>query len=346
MKNVTIKDVAKAAGVSYSTVSRALTGSPEISEETRSRILQICKEMNYTVNTVARSMVKKSTKLLGLIIPSVNNPFMSELAYHVDRQARARGYNIILCNSSRDPEQERELFELMIGRQVDGFLLSPAGMESYEKLYPYLSRIPTVFIGENLREMPESYVSVDNFRGAQMGVEYLYKLGHREILYFGRRRGSMTHQLRAEGYAAACEHYGLTPHYCNNSFSSSSIKYGYQLAKQLFSQELRYTAIFAATDTNALGIMQAAEEVNLRIPGDLSLLGFDNIRDGSLPRIGLSTIEQPKKMLASVAVETLLDKIQNDRDGYSHRILSPALVERSSCAPLRGVTERSFVGKR
>ena len=346
MKNVTIKDVAKAAGVSYSTVSRALTGSPEISEETRSRILQICKEMNYTVNTVARSMVKKSTKLLGLIIPSVNNPFMSELAYHIDRQARARGYNIILCNSSRDPEQERELFELMIGRQVDGILLSPAGMESYEKLYPYLSRIPTVFIGENLREMPESYVSVDNFRGAQMGVEYLYKLGHREILYFGRRRGSTTHQLRAEGYAAACEHYGLTPHYCNNSFSSSSIKYGYQLAKQLFSQELRYTAIFAATDTNALGIMQAAEEVNIRIPGDLSLLGFDNIRDASLPRIGLSTIEQPKKMLASVAVETLLDKIQNDRDGYSHRILSPALVERSSCAPLRGVTERSFVGKR
>ena len=346
MKNVTIKDVAKAAGVSYSTVSRALTGSPEISEETRSRILQICKEMNYTVNTVARSMVKKSTKLLGLIIPSVNNPFMSELAYHIDRQARARGYNIILCNSSRDPEQERELFELMIGRQVDGILLSPAGMESYEKLYTYLSRIPTVFIGENLREMPESYVSVDNFRGAQMGVEYLYKLGHREILYFGRRRGSTTHQLRAEGYAAACEHYGLTPHYCNNSFSSSSIKYGYQLAKQLFSQELRYTAIFAATDTNALGIMQAAEEVNIRIPGDLSLLGFDNIRDASLPRIGLSTIEQPKKMLASVAVETLLDKIQNDRDGYSHRILSPALVERSSCAPLRGVTERSFAGKR
>lgn len=346
MKNVTIKDVAKAAGVSYSTVSRALTGSPEISEETRSRILQICKEMNYTVNTVARSMVKKSTKLLGMIIPSVNNPFMSELAYHIDRQARARGYNIILCNSSRDPEQERELFELMIGRQVDGILLSPAGMESYEKLYPYLSRIPTVFIGENLREMPESYVSVDNFRGAQMGVEYLYKLGHREILYFGRRRGSTTHQLRAEGYAAACEHYGLTPHYCNNSFSSSSIKYGYQLAKQLFSQELRYTAIFAATDTNALGIMQAAEEVNIRIPGDLSLLGFDNIRDASLPRIGLSTIEQPKKMLASVAVETLLDKIQNDRDGYSHRILSPALVERTSCAPLRGVTERSFAGKR
>ena len=333
MKNVTIKDVAKAAGVSYSTVSRALTGSPEISEETRERILQLCREMNYTTNTVARSMVMKSTKLLGLILTSVNNPFMSELAYHIDRQVRARGYNIILCNSSRDPEQERELFELMMGRQVDGILIFPSGMESYTKLGPYLSRVPTVFIGENLREAPESYVSVDNYRGAQMGVEYLYNLGHRDILYFGRRRASTTHQLRAEGYSDACRRLGLTPQFCNNTFSSSSIKYGYQLAKQLFSQKRSYSAIFAATDTNALGILQAAEEIGLRIPEDLSLLGFDNIRDSGLPRIKLSTIEQPKKMLASVAVDTLIDKIQNELTGYSHRILSPTLIERASCAP-------------
>ena len=99
MKNVTIKDVAKVAGVSYSTVSRALSGSPEISEDTRERILQICKEMNYTVNAVARAMVMRSTKLLGLILTDISNPFMSELAYHIDRQARARGYNIILCNT-------------------------------------------------------------------------------------------------------------------------------------------------------------------------------------------------------------------------------------------------------
>lgn len=211
MKNVTIKDVAKAAGVSYSTVSRALSDSPEISEETRGRILEICKEMHYTPNTVARSMVMKSTKLLGLILTGINNPFMSELSYHIDRQARARGYNIILCNSSRDIEQERELFELMIGRQVDGVILLPAGPESYESLQPFFSRLPTVFVGENLRDAQESYVSVDNFRGTYMGVEYLYKLGHRDILYFGKRQGSTTHQLRSDGYAAACQDLGLTP---------------------------------------------------------------------------------------------------------------------------------------
>ncbi|MGM9669821.1 MAG: LacI family DNA-binding transcriptional regulator [Faecousia sp.] len=333
MKNVTIKDVAKAAGVSYSTVSRALSGSPEISVDTRERILQVCKEMNYTANTVARSMVMHSTKLLGLILTSVNNPFMSELAYHIDRQARARGYNIILCNSSRDLDQERELFELMVGRQVDGVILFPSGPESYAALQPHLSRIPTVFIGENLRDIPESYVSTDNFRGAYMGVEYLYRLGHKDILYFGRRRGSTTHHLRADGYAAACADLGLTPQYCNNMFSTTSIKYGYQLAKQLFAQEVTYSAIFAATDTNALGIMQAAEECGIRIPEDISLLGFDNIHDSGLPRINLSTIDQPKKMLASVAVDSLLDKIDNELSGYSHRILMPTLVERSSCIP-------------
>ena len=192
-----------------------------------------------------------------------------------------------------------------------------------------------MFAGENLREIPVSYVSVDNYRGAYLGVEHLYNLGHRDILYFGRRRGSTTHQLRAEGYSAACKDLGITPQFCNNTFPSTSIKYGYQLSKQLFTQNRTFSAIFAATDTNALGIMQAAEELGIRIPEDISLLGFDNIRDSGLPRINLTTVEQPKKMLASMAVDSLLDKIQNELSGYTHRILTPTIVERSSCAPLQ-----------
>ena len=338
MKQVTIKDIARVAGVSYSTVSRSLTGSPEISAETRDRILKLCREMNYTANTVARSMVMRSTKLLGLIVTDISNPFMSELAYYIDGQARTRGYSIILCNSLRQRDQERSLFELMISRKADGVILVPADSDSYHGLEALLPRMPTVFLGENLRDAPASFVTVDNYRGAYMGTDYLYRLGHRRILYFGRRKGSTTHQLRSEGYRAACADYGLEPHYLNNAFSSTSIKNGYQLAKQLFSQPLRETAIFAATDTNALGILQAAEENGIRIPDDLSLLGFDNIRDSGLPRIGLTTVEQPKKLLASMAVDSLLDKIENEQAGYTHRILSPGLVERSTC---RAVTDGS-----
>ncbi len=332
MKQVTIKDIARAAGVSYSTVSRSLSGSREISEDTRSRILKLCKEMDYSPNTVARSMVMKSTKLLGLIVTDISNPFMSEMAYHIDGQARARGYNIVLCNSLRSLEQERTLFELMISRKVDGVILLPAESESYHTLETLLPRIPTIFVGENLRDAPESYVTVDNYRGAYMGVEYLYRLGHRRILYFGRRKGSTTHQLRAEGYQAACRDLGLEPRSLNNTFSSTSINNGYLLAKQLFSSPMEETAVFAATDTNALGVLQAAEEKGIRIPEDLSLLGFDDIRDSGLPRIGLTTIEQPKRLLASMAVDSLMDKIENELAGYTHRVLTPGLVERSTCA--------------
>ena len=333
MKNVTIKDVAKAAGVSYSTVSRALSGSPEISVDTRERILQVCKEMNYTANTVARAMVMKSTKLLGLILTGVNNPFMSDLAYHIDRQARARGYNIILCNSSRDLEQEKELFELMIGRQVDGIILVPSGPESYERLRPYLSRLPTVFVGENLREVPESYVSVDNYRGAYIGVEYLYRLGHRDILYFGRRH-TATHQLRAEGYIRACHELGLTPRFFNSEFTRSSINNGYQLARELFAKPVDYTAIFASTDSNALGVLKAADDAHIDIPGHLSLIGFDNISSTALPRIELTTVEQPKRDMAVQAVDMLRDKIENGTQGYVHQILMPTLIRRSTCRDL------------
>ena len=331
MKNVTIKDVAKVVGVSYSTVSRALSGSPEISEETRTRIVEVCKQMNYTPNTVARAMVKKNTMLLGLILTDINNPFMSELASYVDRQAHEHGYNILLSNSFKDKDREREIFELMLGHRVDGIILCPSGPESSETLTELTKRVPTVFFGENLREIPESYISVDNFRGGEMGTEYLYSLGHRDILYFGKRRNSTTHQLRADGYEHACKTLGLTPRFFNNTFNSTSIRNGYLMAKQLFAAKPDYTAIFASTDTNALGIMQAAEEAGIRMPEDISLLGFDNIRDAGLPRIDLTTVEQPMQLLSSVAMDCLFQKIQNEQSGYSHRILYPNLVERKSC---------------
>lgn len=331
MQNVTIKDIAKVAGVSYATVSRALSGSTEIGEATRQRVLEICREMGYTANSVARSMVMKRTNILGLIVANIDNPFMSELAYHIELLAREQGYNLMLCNSSHDGELEKNAFELLAGRQTDGIILVPSDSDSYERVRPYLERVPTVFMSENLRDLPESYVSVDNYKGTQIGTQYLYSLGHRRILYLGRRKGSMTHQLRADGYADACRELGIETAYCNSSLTYSSIQGGYQLAKSVFKKPLAQTAIFAATDSLALGVMQAAEEAGIRIPEDISLIGFDNITYTDLPKIKLTTIEQPKKTMAAMAVDVLLDKINDFNVGYSHRILMPSLVERSSC---------------
>ena len=330
MKNVTLKDVAKAAGVSYATVSRALSGSSQIGSETRERVLKLCDDMGYTTNFVARSMVTKRTNLIGLVVPSVDNQFMSELAYHAEVSARSHGYNIMLCDSSPDLRQEKTVVKLLLGRQVDGILIVPQSSRSYESLKPYLDQTPTVFLSENLRDQPQSYVAVDNSRGTYLGTQYLYELGHRDILYFGQRQ-STTHQLRAEGYLKACQELGLAPRYFNSEYTRSSIQGGYQLAKELFQKPLDYTAIFASTDSNALGVLTAADELGIDIPGRLSLIGFDNISATALSRIDLTTIDQPKKAMAVQAVDMLRDKIEHGTQGYVHQILLPTLIRRGTC---------------
>ena len=333
MKSVTLKDVAKAAGVSYATVSRALSGSPQIGNDTRERIIKLCDEMGYTTNYVARSMVMKKTDLIGLVVPSIDNQFMSELAYYAEMSARSHGYNIMLCNSGPDLKQEKTVVKLLLGRQVDGILIVPQSPQTYENIRAYTDQVPTVFLSENLRDQPQSYVAADNSRGTYIGTKYLYDLGHRDILYFGRRH-STTHQLRAEGYMKACRDLGLQQHFFNSEFPRSSIENGYQMAKVLFEQPIDYTAIFASTDSNALGILKAADELHIDIPDHLSLIGFDNIPATRLPRIELTTIEQPKRDMAIQAVDMLRDKIEHGTQGYVHQILLPSLVERGTCRRL------------
>ena len=334
MKRVTLKDVAKTAGVSYATVYRALSGSNQIGQATRERIVRLCEEMGYTGNYVARSMVKKKTDLIGLVVPAIENEFMSQLAYYAEMSARSHGYNIMLCDSGPDLRQEINVVKLLLGRQVDGILIVPQNSITYEHIAAYIEDVPTVFLSENLRDQPQSYVAIDNSRGTFLGTEYLYRLGHREILYFGCR-DSTTHRLRAEGYQRACQKFGLRERILHSEFPRSSIENGYQMAKALFEKPIDYTAIFASTDSNALGIMKAADEHGIRIPDQLSLIGFDNIPSTALPRIELTTIEQPKKAMAVQAVDMLLDKIEHETQGYVHQILMPSLVERSTCRSIQ-----------
>ena len=156
MKNVTLKDVAKAAGVSYATVSRALSGSPQIGSDTRERIIKLCDEMGYTTNYVARSMVMKKTDLIGLVVPSIDNQFMAELAYYAEMSARSHGYNIMLCNSGPDLKQEKTVVKLLLGRQVDGILIVPQSPDTYENIRAFTDQVPTVFLSETCGTNPRA----------------------------------------------------------------------------------------------------------------------------------------------------------------------------------------------
>jgi len=331
VKRVTIKDVARAAGVSYTTVSRALSGSSDIGEETRRRILQISQEMGYSPNSVARSLVAQETKTIGLIINNITSPFTSEVTWYIEEQAWLHGYSLILCNSCSSVEKEQAAVELLTSRQVDGIIIHPAGDQSFDRLFPYISTTPTVFINEDMGERPTSYVTIDNYKGAWMGTEYLYSLGHREIVYFGRRHGKRSRLMRAQGYSDACEHYGLTPRFIDYPHPLSTSQQVYELARQMFSRDRNFTAVFANTDLMALGVLQAADAVGVRVPEDISLLGFNNIVFSALPKINLTTIEQPKQAIAATAVTMLLERIKFPKTEYKGRVLAPSLVIRDSC---------------
>jgi LacI family transcriptional regulator len=290
--------------------------------------------MGYTTNFTARSLAVRKSSLIGFILGKLDDPYMGHLAGEVEIYARQKGYTLIVCNSMHREQHEAELFSMLIGRQVDGIIIIPANTGSLAALEKYMGQVPTVVIGDNLRGAPNSYVAVDNYQGAVMGTEYLISLDHRSIVYLGCRTGSITHELRRKGYADTCKKYGVNAPVLINRHTSSSIEQGYTLARELFSGPCPYTAVFAASDTTALGVMKAADEAGIAIPQDLSLIGFDNIAYSVLPRINLTTIEQPFNAIAASAVDTLVRTIDDPAIGYTYIILAPSLIKRGTCRHL------------
>lgn len=341
MKRVTIKDIAKIAGVSYATVSRALSDSPEISKETRERIKEICAREGYRPNTLARSLISNRTNVLGLIVPDISNAFYSEVAFSIETYARKRGYNVMLCNSLYDTQQVDDLFNFLLGHQVDGIILCNSRDHTRDSVARYFQAVPTVLFGDcNLDPVPSgcSAVCLDNFSGGYTGMRYLTGLGHTDVCYLGFRAHSSTHEHRLAGARRAAEEAGATLRVIENDSDFSTTESGYALAQSFFDAPHSSTAIFAATDSLALGVLQAADEAGVRIPEDFSLLGFDNCFYADLPKIKLTTVDQRKQQLAEAAVDLLLqliDRRGEEPSGFTRRIIRPALVERSTCIPPR-----------
>jgi len=334
LAHITIKDIARLAGVSYTTVSRALNNTSEINSETRARILEICRQEGYRTNLLARSLSSHRTNLIGLIIPDIASPFFSELYLNIETYALDLGYQVMLCNGQPGDGKIEELFEFLIGHRADGIILVSSINNAHDLFYKYSQTVPTVLLGDcvSLESNPVNIVSVDNALGGRMAAEYLYHLGHRKVLYMGRRPGSIIHERRYGGFVDAARELGLRVRVIDNPGSASTIESGYQLAKQVFLEGFEETAAFAAADAIAMGIMQSADEFGVSIPDQFSLLGFDNISYSALPNIRLTTLDQQKNRQAKATMDLLLDLIRHpDRGEYTRRLICPVLLERSSC---------------
>ena len=330
MKRATIKDVAALAGVSAATVSRALDDRPEISGETKERVREACRRLGYVPNAAARGLMGRRTNIIGMVVPDVSNPYFSGMATAIERRAAQAGFRVLLSNSMRNEERELRAIDNFLARRVDGLLVAAISPRSQARHGELIGNLPCVYIGVNHSEEC-SYVMADNAVGAYEAARYLLDLGHRDVLFFGGRDTSRTREIRIKGFYQAMAERGLKGRELVAVGDVQQLRrWSYERALALFRAGQVPDAIFAFSDITALKIMEAAEECGVRVPEDVSLLGYDNISFAALPRIDLTTVSQRKFRTGEIAAGRLLEQIRGNRE-RTVDLLQPELIVRSTC---------------
>jgi LacI family transcriptional regulator len=335
--NITIKDIAAEAGISYATVSRALNNKPGVKKDTRLKVLETAERLGYYPHAVARSLVTRQTRTIALVLPDITNPFFPEVARGVEEAATQAGYNVFLCNTNWDMQKELSFLELFQSRRIDGLILASSSHDSSIIDRFVRTNAALVILNSFDREFACHRVVSDNIRGGYMAGKHLIRLGHRRIGFIGGLSTARSTIDRYRGYQMAVEETGLKV--INNlaRYGSFTWESGHSNAMDLLSTQKRPTAIFAANDLMALGVMQAADELGLAIPGNLAVVGFDDIVFSSYPRVHLTTIAQPKQLIGETAAKIIIEELQFGRKQVKQNIvLEPELVVRKSCGFSKG----------
>ena len=331
---VTIKDIAQIAGVSPSTVSRALNDSPLIREETKARIREIAAALGYERNELARGLVKGASGALGLLVPDITNPFFAEITKGVEEVARERGFGVVLCTTENEPARENEYIKLLRRKRVDGLVIATVTLDDPHLLELERFRIPFVLVSRLAEKVEAPFVVVDDRKGGRLAVEHLVNLGHKKIGFIGGPANVHSSLERMQAYREVLAERGLPFRRSWATFASFTQEAGRIVGKTMLSGKDRPTAIFAANDLIALGVMEAAEELRLRIPEDLSLVGFNNIAYAALPRIQLTTVAQPMREMGRIAAEFVVEVLEGKREPRLSLKLEPTLIIRRTTAPI------------
>ena len=327
---VTIKDIARDVGVSPSTVSRALSGSPLISDETGKRVRMAAQRLGYERNELARALVKGSSEAIGLIIPDITNTFFADIARGVGEVADAAGYGVILCNTNGSIDREASYIRLLRRKQVDGLILATATLNDPSTRSLSQTETPFILVSRICQDVDTSYVIGDDRAGARLAVEHLIGLGHRSIGFIGGPANVQSSRDRRATYRKVLRQHGLSADAAWVCYADFTQTAGREAGRRMLSLENRPTAIFAANDVTALGVLEAADELGLSIPEDLSLVGYDDISYASLPRIQLTTVAQPTFEMGRLATEWLLSVLSSGDTIPLYRVLEPHLVVRST----------------
>jgi LacI family transcriptional regulator, galactose operon repressor len=327
---VTIKDIARYSGVSVSTVSRVLNKKPDVNTETEIRVNAAIKKLGYSPSSVARGLVLKRSNVLGFVVPDITNPNFPELARGVVEKARQYGYSVIFFDTDHDNKVEKEAINLLRSKQVDGIIVSFSEANQVELIKLREEDFPAVQIYRKSPKSMISTVALDNIDSAYMAVKYLINLGHRRIGHLTTGISTLSGAERLEGYRKAFEESGMEykeewifsgPH-CADT--------GYEGMKFFLDQKEPVTAVFASHDLMAVGGYEAVFERGLSIPGDISIMGHDNIEISRLVHPRLTTIDTFKGKLGQAGVELLLEEMAGNGRINREIVFKTKLIERES----------------
>ena len=327
--SVSLRDVAKAAKVSVGTVSNVLNRPEVVAPETLARVQGTIKDLGFVPNGFARHLRSGNSRTLGLIVPDVANPFFTEVARGVEDAASKRDYAVFLCNSDESATKEDRYINILIEQQVRGVLITPTDVKS-DRLDAMRERgIAVTLVDREIKGRKQCSVSVDDIHGGQLGIEYLTGLGHTDIAWVCGPDSIPQVADRGAGVAKAAKFAGATVETIRVSLMNTT--QGEEAAKKILALKTIPTAIFCANDLLALGVMRTLRENKLRIPEQVSVLGYDDIEFAASAAVPLSSIAQPAYQMGVTAADLLLNECEEAATHEHQQIrFQPQLVERAS----------------
>lgn len=339
----TLKDVAELAGVDVSTASRVLNGASfRVRENTRQKVLAAARQVGYQPNALARSLRVGKTNIFALLVPDITNPFFAELSKGAEDATASYGYSLILCNTEDRPEPEEEYIRALRERQIDGFLVATAHNGGTNALKLIESNYPVVLVNRRIRGLRTGFVVADDTNGAKEAVRYLLELGHRRIAHIAGYSHADTAKRRLSAYRSVMSAQDLGGVAEDLVVQSDyTFKGGQDAMARLLDLPDRPTAVFVANDIMALGALTIAQTRRVRVPEDISIIGFNDIALAQYSYPRLTTVRTPSYEMGALAAQMLLRMVKGEDASPSGITMRSELVIRDSTAPRRTPAEQT-----
>jgi DNA-binding LacI/PurR family transcriptional regulator len=325
-----MEDVARAAGVSRALVSLAMRGSPKVSAERRERVLRAAAKLGYRPNAMARGLASRRTRTIGVLLNELHNPFYAEIMDGIDDGAARHEYRVLIGTGGRRSRGEQAALEAFLELRADGIVLVGARLPTRDILAAAAAS-PVVLVARGIRSLLIDSITNDERAGARLVVSHLVGLGHRRIAHVDGGAGAGA-GARREGYRQAMREHGLADEIriLPGDYTDAA---GVRAAVRVLESNDLPTAVFAANDFVAAGLIDRLEEAGLRVPDDLSVVGYDNTFLAALHHMSLTTINQPRPDMGRRAIEVLVERMEDGRTSPVHERVAPSLVVRDSTAP-------------